>query len=1236
MSPAVRLPVTVRYALLPALAVALLTVLLLVFAQWLLVDELARRTLLRAQHRAATLALELDESLRGSVREVRTLARSPLLREANPERARAELEALRAQSSHYVWLGLVALDGTVIAGTRGWLEGRSIATRPVYLSARRQTWLGDVHPAVALAQLMQASGEAPQEMVDIGEPVRDADGRVVAVLAAHLGTTWIERLRAAATGEAQQARVPSITVHVLTGSTGRSVLPAPDVPAGVPRRVDAPALVQALDGTRYYAATHDLPAADGPALPWRVLVLQERAAALAPAHRVMQSMAVLGVLGALVVGMLGWWLARRTLRPWSPLFDTVLARLQAEPGRLTMVEGVEGLMRDLDRSLGQTSGSGPEQLLVRLARDARELRRVVDQMPLGIALVDASWRVEYLNPAYTRLLGWTTEQASGRRAGEYHFDAVERVEFARLYEQLWAVPGEVVCRFDALTPGGQRVPVQWHAVPLLDDSGRLEGALVIVQDIRAERLALARADALAGRLRALADAAVDDLMATLDLHGRVLEWSRGAERLTGHAAPAAVGRPLGELLPVGDAVTTWLLQARREGACRIDTPLHTADARPRWFEGSLYALGLATGSARFGVILRDVSAQREVQRALASSEERLRLAIDAAQIGTWEVDLTATPPRLSWSDTYGRTVDLPQQHLPLTPQDAESHVHDDDRAALHAAFEATLKDDLPLQLECRVHGAHGVRWHLVRGRSQRGADGRAVRIVGVGMDVTPRRRAEAELHESRERLVRILQTMAEGLFIMGADERYTMVNAAAEQILGVPAEHLLGRHVDEVPVRRWVVDPEADPRIPRQRLAAGDASVRNLQMGVERPDGTRRVISINALPLHDERGRPDGMVATFTDITERLAAEQALADSRTRLSAIIESASDAIVSVDVEGRITLFNPAAERIFGHRAADMQGRALDVLLPEATQGRHGAHLEAFVRSGTTRRAMAAGRVLGHHADGAPLELDAAISQALVNGQPVLTAILRDVTGRVAQERALESTRRELIELTRRLLDQEKQTTRHLAQALHDELGQTLTALRLHWDALNPSPEVDSGAGSDRLRSRVGQLVDAANRQIRHVLGELRPPLLDEHGLAAALDNELQQHQPVDHTPRLALSVSPRMQAQRWPADVEYAAFMVAREALLNALHHASATRITLRLDGDDDELRLSVQDDGVGVTDAERAGRPGHLGLVGMRERARAVAGVLAIESAPGRGTTVTLTWCVADEPAVSHR
>ena len=130
-----------RYALVPALAVALLTGILLLVAQWLLVDELARRTMLRAQ------------------RELRLLARSQRLGGA-PADAAAELELLRRQSTNFVWIGLVSPDGIVRAATQGWLEGQSIASRPVFRQALKGSFVGDAHRAVALAELMSRQGQA--------------------------------------------------------------------------------------------------------------------------------------------------------------------------------------------------------------------------------------------------------------------------------------------------------------------------------------------------------------------------------------------------------------------------------------------------------------------------------------------------------------------------------------------------------------------------------------------------------------------------------------------------------------------------------------------------------------------------------------------------------------------------------------------------------------------------------------------------------------------------------------------------------------------------------------------------------------------------------------------------------------------------------------------------------------------------------------------------------------------
>ncbi|WP_159593532.1 sensor histidine kinase [Hydrogenophaga sp. BPS33] len=342
------------------------------------------------------------------------------------------------------------------------------------------------------------------------------------------------------------------------------------------------------------------------------------------------------------------------------------------------------------------------------------------------------------------------------------------------------------------------------------------------------------------------------------------------------------------------------------------------------------------------------------------------------------------------------------------------------------------------------------------------------------------------------------------------------------------------------------------------------------------------------------------------------------------LSAAIDSAGDAIVSVDLAGRIQRFNPAAARIFGHPASHMLGRPLSTLLPQAP------HLDGLHRTSPLQGPKGLGLVAGVRADGQALELEASVSHFTVRGSRVATAILRDVTERVRTERALAQHQRALSELAQRLLQQEKQTTRKLAQTLHDQLGQTVSAMRLSFDVLlNLVPEPLPPKLSDRARI-LGQLIDTANAQVRQALVALRPPLLDDEGLQAALRHEVQARA-VDAEPvELRLEVALDVAQVRWPLDVEHAAFMVAREAMVNALLHARASRVLLRIDGHAGQLHLSVTDDGIGLHPDMAAGRPGHLGIVGMRERALAIGAHLQAHGQPAGGSTVSLTWELVQE------
>lgn len=355
--------------------------------------------------------------------------------------------------------------------------------------------------------------------------------------------------------------------------------------------------------------------------------------------------------------------------------------------------------------------------------------------------------------------------------------------------------------------------------------------------------------------------------------------------------------------------------------------------------------------------------------------------------------------------------------------------------------------------------------------------------------------------------------------------------------------------------------------------------------------------------VKDVQGRYQALIPA---VVQRVMRDHEMRRQKSRaeqaLHAIVSSASDAIVSADGEGRITLFNPSAEAVFGCEAVAAIG------LP----------IERFFTP-------VSGRVGGRRTDGQHLELEVSLSHATVHGQTMLTAIVREVTQRVQAELALARYREELSSLTRKLMAQEKTTTRRIAQSLHDRLGQTLAALRLSFDAVQSVERPAADAMQQRHAERVGALIDQAVREVRQALVDLRPPLLDEHGLAAALDNELRSRARAHEEVELLLEAAGDCAQHRWPADVEYAGFMIAREALANALQHAGASSVRLRLDGSADSLSLEVLDDGRGIETHEVASRPGHLGMVGMRERALAIGAHFSVARSDTAGTSVVLRW-----------
>jgi len=226
-------------------------------------------------------------------------------------------------------------------------------------------------------------------------------------------------------------------------------------------------------------------------------------------------------------------------------------------------------------------------------------------------------------------------------------------------------------------------------------------------------------------------------------------------------------------------------------------------------------------------------------------------------------------------------------------------------------------------------------------------------------------------------------------------------------------------------------------------------------------------------------------------------------------------------------------------------------------------------------------------------------------------------QDITEHRQAEEELRESRERLQVLSRQLIAAQENERRHLANELHDEIGQTLTAISI---TLQAAQLVRGEPAQSRLEEAIA-IVDQAIEQVRHLSLDLRPPMLDGLGLEAALRWNVDQQ---THRTGLAVFLDTNLGGRRLPADLETACFRVAQEALTNVARHARARRVWIELQQQGSALILTVRDDGVGFDPRaarSQAVRGGSFGLLGMQQRVDLLGGEFSIKSRPGQGTCV---------------
>jgi two-component system CheB/CheR fusion protein len=452
----------------------------------------------------------------------------------------------------------------------------------------------------------------------------------------------------------------------------------------------------------------------------------------------------------------------------------------------------------------------------------------------------------------------------------------------------------------------------------------------------------------------------------------------------------------------------------------------------------------------------------------------------------------------------------------------------------------------------------------------------------------------AEL-ERREREFRTLADNVPAMFsYLDADQCYRYVNRRYERHWGRPAAEIVGKTAAEL------LGPQgyalARPHI--ERALAGEQVT--YQGAFDYADGAH-TMQVSYVPDVDGRGKVHGFFTLVDDITPLTRAEHGLRERECRLRAIMDTAPDAVITIDRQGSITNFNRAAEAMFGYSAAEAVGANVRLLMPAPYCDEHDDYLARYHRTGERHVIGQRRELRGLRKNGAEFPLEVTVTEVVDFG--LFVGIARDLSDRrrLEKEVARAST-----------FEQER-----IGQEIHDGLGQKLTALSMMAASLKRDLARQNVPESRTLNELIEHLRQALE-EARALSRGLAPVPLTEQGLAAALGRLAGDMQ-------AATGIACHFETDpRYPVEVENRTtamqlYRIAQEAVHNAIKHGRPRNISIRLVRSGRCAELRVSDDGSGFR-ADIGGGEG-FGLRIMRYRAAVVGAEMSIESTPESGTLV---------------
>jgi two-component system sensor histidine kinase UhpB len=478
-----------------------------------------------------------------------------------------------------------------------------------------------------------------------------------------------------------------------------------------------------------------------------------------------------------------------------------------------------------------------------------------------------------------------------------------------------------------------------------------------------------------------------------------------------------------------------------------------------------------------------------------------------------------------------------------------------------------------------------------------------------------RQAAETE----RQRYQELFNCAPDGYLVTSMTGAIEEANYTAATLLAVDQRWLVGK-----PLSVFVAKEEQRAYHAQLNRLLRLGRVQDWEVRLQPRKGPPFPVAVTAATVYDSQGESVSVRWVIRDITERKRAQQALQESEQRFRVIFDQAAVGIAQVSPEGSLLLVNQRLCDLLGYTQKELLARRWQQII----------HPDDRQRGGVYFRRLLADEVQAYTSEKRYIRGDGTymwghVTASLVrepSGAPkYIVSVVQDITERkVAEEKTrqaeqtLRSFQEQLRDLATHLQDRQEEERRWIAREIHDELAQTLTALKIDVSWLMRRLGKTPMALQERLKA-LGALIDTLVNSVHRIGTALRPDILDDLGLTAAIEWALQEmHKRTGMTYELSLP----------PEDIPLdqaratAMFRIFQEALTNILRHAEASKVVVHVMQHADALLLEVADDGKGITPEQMTDRTS-LGLLGMRERAHLWGGAVTIQGEAGHGTRVTV-------------